>query len=129
MREQRGELRVLVAVAVDVPRPVVGRRPRETPEATPAKDAPDAPSGDTSRIARRSGSFGSKNGSGWIDADVRHACATAGASGRACSTTIEMTSTTSAGAEPRRAEHREDLEALEGVDDRRSRTAGRSARG
>ena len=70
--EQRRELRVLVPVAVDEPRPV--RRLGLTDAGSHAceRRAGRRPA-DTSRIAARSGSFGSKNGSGWTTRDVRTA--------------------------------------------------------
>ena len=62
--EERRHLRVLVAVAVDVDGPVVGADLAD-PEAAAADDAGQRPLRPTPVIAARSGSRGSKYGSGW----------------------------------------------------------------
>ena len=72
--EERRHLRVLVPVAVEVARAVVVGRLAD-PEAVPAQDGPDAVGAATPVIAARSGSRGSKYGSGWstrMSATPRH---------------------------------------------------------
>ena len=113
--EQRRHLRVLVAVAVDVRGPSSGRSPRGRGSRGRARRRATSAAA-TPVIAARSGRLGSKNGSGWTTrtSDTpRHSRGVRSS----VQTTIEMTSTISADAEPRRAEDRERPEPLEHVDD------------
>ena len=113
VREQRRELRVLVPVAVDEARPVVGHGLAK-PEATLAKDAPDGVRRHVAHLCAVR-QLRVEERVRLIHAHVRHAAPQAGDPVDRAAHDREHEDD-QRGAEPRRAEHLEDPEALEGAD-------------
>ena len=124
--EQRRELHPAVAVAVEVRRAVGDLAADDEPVA--AQDRGDVVGAATPAISARSGSVGSKNGSGWTTRmSARLAPQPRGPVERAGDDREDQHDEPDA--EPGRAEHVEQLEPLERVHDARRRAPGRTARG